>query len=131
MDTLQEILKDVNQDISEIKKHSGNNYFRLFMETAYIKEKRLDLPEGAPPYDPSKIESDVVTKGVMWQFIRKLDVLRNPSLNRLRREVIFIDALQTVTPKEAIVLIHMKDQTLPSIYGNITLPKLKEIGYFS
>lgn len=130
MDTLREILADIDKDINAIKKHEGNNYFRLFMETAYLKEKRLPLPDSPVPYTPSNIESEVQTKGIVWQFLRKLDTLRNPKLHDLKREVMFIDALENVTKQEALVLIHMKDQTLPSIYENITLPALKKVGYF-
>lgn len=131
MDTLREILADIDKDISNIKKHQGNNYFRLFMEAAYLKDKRLPLPEGPAPYKPSNIESEVQTKGVMWQFLKKIDTLRNPKLHPLKREVMFIDALENVTKEEALVLMHMKDQSLPSIYGNITLPALKKVGYFT
>ncbi len=130
MDTLREILADIDKDINAIKKHAGNNYFRLFMETAYLADKKLPLPESPVPYTPSNIESEIQTKGVVWQFLRKLDTLRNPKLNNLKREVMFIDALENVTKQEALVLIHMKDQTLPTIYGNITLDILKSVGYF-
>lgn len=130
MDTLREILKEANDDISSIMKHAGNNYLRNFMNVAYLRSYRLPLPEGAAPYTPSNIESDVQTKGVMWQFLKKLDTLRRPELNKLRREVMFIDALESVSKQEAEVLLHMKDQSLPSIYPNITLSELVRVGYF-
>lgn len=130
MDTLREILKEINENTENIKKHSGNNYFRKFMETSYLKSHKIPLPFGPAPYTPSKIESEVQTKGIMWQFLKKLDTLRRMDLHNLKREVMFIDALENVTQKEAEILIHMKDQTLPSIYPNITLQELVRVGYF-
>lgn len=130
MDTLREILNDVNADITSIHRHTNNNYFRLFMETAYLSSHKLPLPEGEPPYTESKIQTEVLSKGVMWQFLKKLNTLRRPELHSLRREVMYIDALENVTPEEAIVLIHMKDQILHQIYPNITLEALQSVGYF-
>ena len=130
MDTLREILSDANKDINTIMKHAGNAYFRNFMEAAYIKEKRLPLPDDPVPYTVPTIESEVQTKGIMWQFLKKLDTLRNPKLHPMKREMMFIDALENVTAEEAIVLIHMKNQSLPSIYGNILLKDLYRVGYF-
>lgn len=130
MDTLGFILNEINADISKIKEHAGNNYFRKFMETAYLKSHRLPLPEGPAPYTPCNIESEIQTKGIVWQFLKKLDTLRRPDLHNLKREVMFIDALENVTKKEAQIFLHMKDQTLPSIYPNITLGALIEVGYF-
>ena len=130
MDTLREILSDANKDINTIMKHVGNSYFRNFMEAAYIKEKRLPLPDDPVPYAVPTIESEVQTKGIMWQFLKKLDTLRNPNLHPMKREMMFIDALENVTAEEAIVLIHMKNQSLPSIYGNILLKDLYQVGYF-
>jgi hypothetical protein len=130
MDTLGFILNEINADISKIQQHAGNNYFRKFMETAYLKSHRLPLPEGPAPYTPNNIESEIQTKGVVWQFLKKLDTLRRPDLHNLKREVMFIDALENVTKKEAEIFLHMKDQTLPSIYPNITLGALIDVGYF-
>lgn len=130
MDTLREILSDVNKDINVIMKHADNSYFRNFMEAAYLKEKKLPLPEDPVPYKPSTIESDIQTKGITWQFLKKLPTFYNPNLKPIKREMMFIDALENVTKNESIVLNHMKNQTLPSIYGNILLQDLYHIGYF-
>ena len=131
MDTLREILSDIDKDINAIRKHVDNNYFRTFMETAYLPSQRLPLPDGDAPYTPTKIETEVLTKGVIWQFLKKLNTLKRPELKALRREVMFIDALENVTPAEAIVLIHMKDQILHKLYPNITLSNLVKVGYFT
>ena len=123
MDTLREILKDCNADVQKLKLHMNNKYFVNFMVAAYIK--KIDLPEGMPPYKSLNIESDIQTKGIMWQFLKKLDVFYNPKLNQLKREVMFIDAIENVSKNEALVLEAMKDQTLYKIYPNLTLEAVK------
>ena len=130
MDTLTEILSDINKDINAVMKHKDNNYFRNFMNTAYLPTHKLPLPEGDPPYNPQKIESGQQTKGIIWQFLRKVDTLRRPELKEIRREVMFIDILENVTEEEAKLFLAMKDQNVKSIYPNITLEKLVEVGYF-
>ena len=130
MDTLREILRDVNADINNIKQHQGNNYLRNFMQVAYLKSHKLELPEGEAPFTPSNIESEVQTKGVMWQFLKKLDTLRRKDLHPLKREVMYIDALENVTKQEAEVLTCMKDQVMHLLYPNVTVDALVEVGYF-
>ena len=130
MDTLREILIDINANVNNAKKHKENRYLRNFMECAFIPEKKLPLPEGDPPYDIPMLESDIQSKGVTWQFLKKLHTLRNEGLHPLKREVMFIDALEGGTAEEALIFLHMKDQTLHEMYPNITLESLKEVGYF-
>lgn len=131
VDTLREILADINTDINKAKEMVNNRYFRNFMECAFIPESKLPLPDGDPPYKVHNLESDVQSKGIVWQFCRKLDALRNPKLHPLRRETMFIDVLENVTHEEALVFLHMKDQTLTELYPNITLDALKGVGYFA
>lgn len=131
MDTLREILSDINKDPSSIKKHINNNYLRNFMEVAYIPEKKVKLPEGLPKdIRYSTLESDIQTKGIMWQFLRKVNLLNDEKIKQLRREVMFVDALEHVTKPEAEVLLHMKEQTLDVLYPNINLKVLTDHGYF-
>lgn len=131
MDTIREILGDINNNPADIEKHKSNNFFRIFMETAFLPEKKLPFPETDPPYKPSNIESEVQTKGIVWQFIRKLDSLRNPNLPDLRRETMFIGFLENITMEEAVLFLHVKDQTIPELYPNITLDMLKKANYFN
>ncbi len=132
MDTLREILAEVNSDPAKIKKHAANNYLRNFFEVALIPSNKLKLPEGLPKdVKFSGIESDVQTKGVMWQFLKKVKVLCDENIKVLRREVMFIDALESVTKQEAAVLVAMKEQTLHLLYPNLTFERMKEHGYFN
>lgn len=129
MDSIPDILADADKDPTSLLKHKGNNYLRNLMMIAYLPEKKMILPEGDPPYNTTTT-SDQVTKGAFWQVCRKLDIFLRTDLNPIRREAQFISALESISEKEAQILLNAKDQTLMSIYPNLTFEKLKEIGYF-
>lgn len=131
MDTIQEILSDVNKDIKSILKHKQNRYFFDFISTAYIPEKKLtNFPEGNPPYLPTTA-SEHQLRGAFWQFCKKIDVLRRTDVHKLRLETILIQFLETMSQDEADIVVHMKDQTLAELYPNITLEAIKNVGFFS
>ena len=48
----------------------------------------------------------------------------NPNLNGMRREIMFINLLQGLHPKEAELLVHVKDKKLTDLY-NISLDNVK------
>lgn len=130
MDTIREILLDVNSDIEKIKMHAGNTYLRNFLSTAFLPSKKLDFPAGVPPYIPAATENDQQVRGAFWQFAKKLDTLRRKDVHKLRLETIFIQSLESVSEEEAKLIIQMKDQTLSETYPNITKESLTKVGYF-
>lgn len=130
MDTLREILKDINENPEVVLQHKDNKYLENFMMMALLPNFRALLPEGTAPFTPSKGVSDVETKSVVWQFLRKLGNLKNPEIHQLKRETMFIQLLEEVSEKEAEVFVAMKDQKLYTIYPNITLDNMIQVGYF-
>jgi hypothetical protein len=99
------------------------------MTVAYVPEKKMILPDGEPPYKTTGT-SDQITKGAFWQVCRKMGVFLRADLKSIFREAQFISALESVSEKEAQILMKAKDQNLMAIYPNLTYEKLKEIGYF-
>lgn len=77
------------------------------------------LPEGDPPYRPAE---SIGTEGIFYGSIRKLYLfVRNvetQNLSQVKRENLFIEYLESLHPKDAAVLLHMKDKKLP--YASIT-----------
>lgn len=61
----------------------------------------------------------------LYNFIRKGNLYGNPSLSAIRRETMFINILQGLHPKEAEILILVKDKLLTDKY-NITWENVKE-----
>lgn len=129
MDTITDILKDSNENIRDILRHKDNKFLREFMETAFYPDKKLNLPEGEPPFKPLPL-SEHQMKGSFWQFCRKIGTLRRTDVKALRLETIFIQEIESMAESEAKIVIAMKDQTLSTMFPNLTLDKLKAVGYF-
>lgn len=128
--TLHETLSDINKDINAIKlaEHWNNSFLRNILEHAFIPEKKFILPEGTPPYKVNGL-SGVETKGVVWQEARKLAIYARADLKPIRRESMFIQALESFDKDSVAVFLALKEQNLDSLYPNITREKLTEIGY--
>jgi hypothetical protein len=129
MATIQEILVNANKNIETIKAHVGNNYLRALMEAAYVKEKKLLLPEGDPPFKKPDIHPDQVG-GTMWQIAKKIDIFRRADAVTIKRENAFIQALESVSEMDAKILLAVKDQTLDKLFPALTVEELKRVGYF-
>jgi hypothetical protein len=130
MDLPLDILKDINDDIGNIGKYSTNTYLRNILEAAFLPEKKMILPEGVPPYKVSKAPSVQLT-GAFWQEAKKLYVYSRAELKPIRREHMFINALESMSKEESEVLLAVKDQTLNKLYPNINRKELTRIGYFN
>lgn len=130
MDTITEILSDASKDLKTLLPLKSNRYLMNFMETAFLKSKKLNFPEGNPPYIPTTANEQQL-KGSFWQFARKIDTLRRTDVHALRLETILVQSLESVSETEAKIIVHMKDQTLSEMYPEITLESLKSVGYFT
>jgi hypothetical protein len=75
------------------------------------------LPEGNPPYKPLEAHSDQESKLAyevkkLYLFVAGVtDAQKN--LKQSRREQLFIQLLESVDPDDALLLLSMKDKTLP------------------
>jgi len=78
------------------------------------------LPETDPPYKPNEKETD--SQNVLKHEVRKLKYVVNTpegtNLRPLKREVLFIELLESVDPDDAKLLLHVKNKGLP--YKGIT-----------
>lgn len=71
------------------------------------------LPPGDPPYKPSEA---VESHGMFFSEARKLYLFvrgGNDGLRQLKREVLFIQLLESVHPEDAKMLLLMKDKKIP------------------
>lgn len=126
---IKEILDAANKNIDSLKQHIGNQYLRNLMEAAYMEDKKFNLPEGVPPYKENSLHESQ-TSGQFWQIARKIDVFQRTDVKPIFREKSFIGALESLSVAEAKILIAVKEQKLHELYPNLTIGKLREIGYF-
>lgn len=71
------------------------------------------LPEGDPPYKPCEYPN---LENMLYSEARRLYLFvegGNPNLKTLKRESMFIDLLQCITPEDAKLLVSIKDKKLP------------------
>lgn len=86
----------------------------------------FDLPEGAPPFkrDLAPVGR---TFGRLRPQIMKLSLLLNSSkLPRVKKEKIFVEILESVHPKDADIIIAVKDKKIQDLYPSLTLDIVKE-----
>lgn len=82
---------------------------------AYHPQIKFLLPEGTPPYTPNDITNQ---EHVLYREVRKIpNLIDHPDnkLTQFQREKIFVDILQNITPRDAELLIAIKDREVP--YG--------------
>jgi hypothetical protein len=72
-----------------------------------------DLPEGSPPYKPCVFLDQ---EGMLYQEIRRLYLFCNGKgshLPMLRLESLFVQILESIAPKDAELLLLVKERKLP------------------
>lgn len=79
------------------------------------------LPPGTPPYKPC---DPVNAETFLYQQSRKLQLFRKggdgDKLKQTKREMLFIELLEIIHPRDALVILGMKDKKMPSEYSKIT-----------
>ena len=129
MDTINQILEAANKEPVSLMAHKDNKYLRGFMESAYLPEKKMNLPEGLPPYKENKQHEEQL-RGTFWQIAKKIDIFQRKDLTPFRQELLFMQALESLPESETKIFIAAKDQNLNSVFKKLTHKKLQEIGYF-
>ena len=130
---VHELLEAVDSERVKTKKLDilrthGDDSFKMVMIWNFDESVISMLPEGNVPYQP--VESDVqasVDKGLpqrttirnsarnFYRFIKGGDDM----MNKIKREGLFINILETLPPPEADILVLVKDKALNTKY-NIT-----------
>lgn len=79
------------------------------------------LPDTDPPYTPATDRKDKMESRLL-QEMKSLPMFLNvgpyPNMLKSKRESIFIDILQTISPDDAVLLLSVKNRKLP--FENLT-----------
>jgi len=97
-----------------LRHHRPNKLMMKLLKYTFDPMIEFDLPEGAPPFKKNEAinEDDSGLYGEerrLYLFIKG----GHPNLKSNRREEIFIQVLESVHPREAKVLLAVKDKNLP------------------
>ena len=128
MKALSQILQETSQqktkkERSAFLKQNTNTALNKLLRYTYGKDVKFLLPEGAPPYKPSKFDEPAN----LYNEVKRLYLFvegGHPSLTAMKRESLFIETLEFINHDDAKLLISVKDKTLP--YKNITEDFVRE-----
>jgi hypothetical protein len=130
MPTVSTILKEASEIKSRkdrlnfLKSHHPNTLMKTLLKYVYDPNIKFALPEGKPPYKPC---DNFDIENVLYTEQRRLYLFLeggNPNLSPLRREILFVQLLESIEPAEAELLLAVKDKKLP--YKGITEKLVRE-----
>ena len=101
---------------------------KTILQVNFRDDITFDFPEGKPPYKPDEMtvpgfQLRSIEKGIK---LLKNCVSQNTKIPNIKKESIFIRLLESVHPKDAEILIAMKDKDLKSLYKGLTLATVKK-----
>ncbi len=92
---------------------NDNSAIRTILKFCFDPNIKWLLPEGDPPYKACEYPN---LENMMYSEARRLYLFvegGNPNLKPLKRESMFVDLLQCITPEDAKLLCSIKDKKLP------------------
>ena len=119
--------KDKSQKIAVLKQFD-NQAMRQLLKAAFDPKIKFDLPEGNPPYikneAPAGTEHTSLASEArkLYHFI----VGGNNTINKLKKETMFIQMLEGLHGDDAEVLMAIKNKSLNNAYKGLTANLVKE-----
>lgn len=103
------LLQDLNKDESFILK--------TLIQCQFLDRIQFDMPEGAPPYTPHEISEDKQPVSIRKSITSLVQCVKEFKASPIRKERTFIDLLEKVHPRDAEILIAVKDKKLNEMYS--------------
>lgn len=129
---LSEVLTEINNDITLLEttyKPTGpGSPLHMIFKHAFLPKWKFILPEGEPPYKKEEGPEGMSTSNMITET-RRFHYLCDQNSKPMVRENVFISMLEAIHPKDAAVLLAIKDQKLNSLYPKITIRSLIKAGY--
>ena len=131
--TLPEIMNHLSSDVSNEDRPAAMQQianfrpdFKAVIQLVFVEGIQLDLPSGVPPYKQQDMPQN-------WGYNRLPKELKKMhyfikgaqnTVNRVKKESMFIEMLESLSPEEAKLLIQIKDKKLE--YKGITKRYVKK-----
>jgi hypothetical protein len=119
--------KDKPAKIAVLKKYD-NKPMRQLLKAAFDPKIKFDLPEGNPPYIKNEAPAGTEHTSLAMEA-RKLYhfiVGGNNTINKLKKETMFIQMLEGLHADDAEVLMSIKNKNLNNTYKGLTANLVKE-----
>jgi Family of unknown function (DUF6433) len=116
-------LKSYNDRVAFLRQHD-NGALRTVLKYALDPHIVWDLPDTDPPFKECPYPGQELR--LMSEARRLYLFLQggNPNLNRVRREALYIELLESIHPEDAKLLNAAKNKKIP--YKNVTTKLIKE-----
>lgn len=121
-------IEDRDQRIDYLKKNAYKQV-KTILQLAYNDKVELDFPEGAPPYkENDEVRFPIVSMNRVFKNIG--NCTKQAKYSKIRKERWFIGILETLSAKDAKILIAAKDGKLSTFadkkYSKITKSLVKD-----
>lgn len=116
-------LKKREEKVAALK-HNDSFVLRTILQAAYHPNIRFLLPEGPVPYTPNKL---VDQEHILLRESRLLKHFVDggtPGLTQMKREAMYIELLENVSPADAELLVALKEKKIP--YKGINVDIVRE-----
>jgi len=104
--------KSINERVELLKKN-GLPVIQQILKYAFDPNIVFDLPEGDPPYKPCEFLDQ---EGRLYSEARKLYLFTkggNPALSKFKREMLFIQLIESLDKDDAKLILAVKEKKLP------------------
>lgn len=89
-----------------------NESCKIVLQYMFHPDVKFALPDGKPPFKYSQFDEQNMLHSEARRLYLFLEGV-NPDMKPLKRETLFLEILQSVTPDDADLLIAMKDKKSP------------------
>lgn len=114
---ISDILRDANNNVDMLKELCEVTSINQILKYAFLKSHKMKLPVDVE-YTASSFEDHNAPKTIRGE-VKRFDVFTNENVSEQRRVLLFREILEYLTPREASILTHIKDQTLSELFPNI------------
>lgn len=97
---------------------------KTLLKYTYHKDVKFDLPEGDPPYKEMETPENMGYNRLPREMRKFQYFFKESNLNTIKREKLFIEVLETVSPEEAKLVLMVKNKKLT--YKGITRKLVEE-----
>lgn len=122
LDKVSKVAKK-EEKIEMLRKHDSSA-IRTILKYALEPQIKWALPEGDPPYKPCPYLDQ---ENMLYSEARRLYLFiegGNPNLNKIKREALFIELLESIAPADAKLICAAKDKKIP--YKGINVKLINE-----
>ena len=130
---LSEILTKVNNakmkdDKIKVLRDNDSVPLRQILKGAFDPKIEWDLPEGTPPYKVNEAPAGTEHTSLLSEARKLYHFVKggDNTINRLKKETMFVQMLEGLQQKDAEVLIAIKNKNLNNVYKGLTASMVKE-----